>query len=66
MERAQRSGRLSKKGGRMSTVTNENCSLRHCAPTHETSSDCFTLTVRKLAAATIGENVNNQIVQDPG
>ena len=33
---------------------------------HATSSDCFAVRAHKLAAAIIDENVNNQLVQDPG
>ena len=30
---------------------------------HATYSDCFAVRARKLAAATIGENVNNQLMK---
>jgi len=33
---------------------------------HTTSSDCFTVRACKLAGVTIGENVNNQLLQDSG
>ena len=33
-------------------------------PAHATFSDCFVVRARKLAVATIGENVNNQLVQE--
>ena len=32
---------------------------------HATSSDCFAARASKLPAATVGENVNNQLVQEP-